>query len=60
MGVKALTKTLKQRRMSTAGATAGEVMSSGTLTSRDRVARSAVALLDLEDLPRQYASAEVL
>jgi hypothetical protein len=33
-----------------------------TLTSRDRVAQSdvQVALLDLEDLPSQYAIAEVL
>ena len=36
------------------------VMSSGTLASRDRVAQSALDLMDLEDIPRQYASAQLL
>lgn len=60
MDVTALTETLKQCRMSLAGATASGVMSSGTLASRDRVAQSALDLMDLEDIPRQYASAQLL
>ena len=58
--ITALTLTLKQRHVSLAEPTASGVMSSWTLASRDRVASSALALMDLEAIPRQYSSAQVL
>ena len=60
MAVTALTETLTQFHMFSAGATSIGVMTDGTLASRDRAARSALALMDLEDIPRQYASAQAL